>query len=466
MIHFDLGPLDTYMLTNPRDIERVLVSEASRFRKPQFQDQAIGDLLGDGLLMSEGETWQTQRRLAQPAFDMRRISTMAGMMTDRTESMLADWHDGDVVDIQLEMTRLTVEIIVDAMFGSDLDDERIRRLQEHLEPLGARFEPDPIRFLTPDWVPTRENREYKEALSVLEDIIWDLVEERRGTEYGPGPASSVADDSPADGPPVDSPSRLRPRRTDRQEPPRRTDDDALGGPRHYRADAHVRVVPAFAASRRGGETAPRGGRSARRSHAHLRGRAAVGVHRARPERGDAAVPAGVRDVPRTQNRRSNRWLSHPRGLGAHAPTVGCPPLGALVGRPARIRPRPLDARAGRQPTEFRVLPLRRRAASLYRQTPVATRRSSHYGNDCAAIRTRIHPRRTVLASRVADDAPAGTDWDATAGAREAVAQSRPRLPKKPVSGWKRNRRRRLAELGVVEVELRDGPLDGVDVVAS
>ncbi|SEL00429.1 cytochrome P450 [Haloferax larsenii] len=203
VIHFDLGPLDTYMLTNPRDIERVLVSEASRFRKPQFQDQAIGDLLGDGLLMSEGETWQTQRRLAQPAFDMRRISTMAGMMTDRTESMLADWHDGDVVDIQLEMTRLTVEIIVDAMFGSDLDDDRIRRLQEHLEPLGARFEPDPIRFLTPDWVPTRENREYKEALSVLEDIIWDLVEERRGTEYGPGPASSVADDSAVGDQPMD-----------------------------------------------------------------------------------------------------------------------------------------------------------------------------------------------------------------------------------------------------------------------
>ncbi|KAB1192856.1 cytochrome P450 [Haloferax sp. MBLA0076] len=203
VIHFDLGPLDTYMLTNPADIERVLVSEASKFRKPQFQDQAIGDLLGDGLLMSEGETWQKQRQLAQPAFDMRRISTMAGMMTDRTATMLDSWHDGDVVDVQLEMTRLTVEIIVDAMFGADIDDERIRLIQENLEPLGTRFEPDPIRFLMPDWAPTRENREYKQSLSLLEDLIWDVVDERRGTEYGPTPASSVAESESVEGEPMD-----------------------------------------------------------------------------------------------------------------------------------------------------------------------------------------------------------------------------------------------------------------------
>ncbi|ELZ89728.1 cytochrome P450 [Haloferax sulfurifontis] len=192
VVHFDLGPLDTYMLTNPADVETVLVSEASKFRKPQFQDRAIGDLLGDGLLMSEGATWKKQRRLAQPAFDVRRISTMAGMMTDRTASMLSSWGDGDVVDVQLEMARLTVEIIVDAMFGTDLDDERVRRVQENLEPLGARFEPDPLRFLTPDWAPTRENRQYKEALSELESLVWDIVEERRGTEYGETPASSVS----------------------------------------------------------------------------------------------------------------------------------------------------------------------------------------------------------------------------------------------------------------------------------
>jgi cytochrome P450 len=189
VIKFDLGPMPVYMLTNPDDIEQVLVSEDAKFRKPQFQDDAMGDLLGNGLLLSDGAEWRRQRELAQPAFNPARIATLGEMMSEKTESMLADWEDGDVVDIQLEMARLTVEIIVDAMLGASLDGDRIKLVQENLEPLGARFEPNPLRVIIPDWAPTRENRDYKGAIATLEGVIDDIVEERRGTEFGTTGAS-------------------------------------------------------------------------------------------------------------------------------------------------------------------------------------------------------------------------------------------------------------------------------------
>jgi cytochrome P450 len=181
---FQLGPVDTYMLTNPADIERVLVSDERKYRKPEFQDDAIGDLLGEGLLMSEGEAWREQRELAQPSFLMRRLSGLSETMVDYTEAMLDGWHDGEVIDVELEMARLTVEIIVDAMFGVTIDEEQLHTLQENLEPLGARFEPDPFRFAIPDWAPTRENRDYRAALAAIEGIVRDLVEKREGTQYG------------------------------------------------------------------------------------------------------------------------------------------------------------------------------------------------------------------------------------------------------------------------------------------
>src|SRR6056297_1292951 len=86
--YFDMGPMDTVMLCDPTAIERVLVSEANRFRKPDFQGDALGDLLGDGLLLSEGETWEQQRKLANPAFSMARLSGMADRIpaTRRTAS--------------------------------------------------------------------------------------------------------------------------------------------------------------------------------------------------------------------------------------------------------------------------------------------------------------------------------------------------------------------------------------------
>lgn len=192
---FDLGPLVTYILTNPMNVETVLISEASEFRRPQFRNRVIGDLLGDGLLMSKGVTWKRQYQLIQPAFDVRRISATAGMITDQAGSTLSSWGDGDAVDTQLEMARLVVEIIVGAMFGTDFGGERIRRVQESLKSLGAWFEPDPSRFLTPSWAPTQGNRKCEQALSELKSLVWGIVEEHRRTEYGETLVSSIPADT-------------------------------------------------------------------------------------------------------------------------------------------------------------------------------------------------------------------------------------------------------------------------------
>src|SRR6056297_1721911 len=184
VIGIDLGPQPLYMLTNPRDIERVLVGETSSFPKLDLGDDAVDQLLGEGLLTSEGAAWKDKRQRANPAFHSRRINSLAETMVDHTEAMLANWDDGDRVDVHVEMAQLTVRIIVTAMFGTDIDPERVEAIQTHLQPLGARFEPDPFGRLVPDWAPTKKNREFRAAVDALEAIIDDIVAERRGTETG------------------------------------------------------------------------------------------------------------------------------------------------------------------------------------------------------------------------------------------------------------------------------------------
>jgi cytochrome P450 len=203
--------METVMLCDPTAIERVLVSEADRFRKPDFQGDALGDLLGDGLLLSEGDTWEQQRQLANPAFSMRRLSGMADRITDHADDRLADWSDGDVVNVERVMTRTTLDVILDLMMGVELGEDRVEEIEEQLMPLGQRFEPDPLRFAAPEWMPMPDDAEFDAAVETLDSILDDIIAVREQTagsgDDGPMDFLSVLIRARDDG--VESPEQLR-----------------------------------------------------------------------------------------------------------------------------------------------------------------------------------------------------------------------------------------------------------------
>ena len=85
------GLLTAYQLTHPHDIERVLQTNQQNYRKGRIYAEAKSSI-GNGLLISEGDFWRRQRRLAQPAFHRQHITGFAKIMTDSTETMLEQWQ--------------------------------------------------------------------------------------------------------------------------------------------------------------------------------------------------------------------------------------------------------------------------------------------------------------------------------------------------------------------------------------
>lgn len=178
---FDVGPESIYVVCDPDAIERVLVGTGDRFRKPEPRDGALDDLLGQGLLLSEGEVWEHQRDLANRSFSMGRLSELAGRITGHADDHVADWADGDVVDVEREMTRITLDVILDLMLGVELPAERIRDVEQQLRPLGERFEPNPLRLATPAWMPMPGDRAVDEAIEGLRSVVDDIVEQREAS---------------------------------------------------------------------------------------------------------------------------------------------------------------------------------------------------------------------------------------------------------------------------------------------
>lgn len=88
IVRLRFARLPAYLLTDPHDLEDVLVTQRLNFIKGKAL-RAHRQLFGNGLLTSEGEFWSRQRRLSQPAFHHSRISAYSVLMIEFTSRMLA-----------------------------------------------------------------------------------------------------------------------------------------------------------------------------------------------------------------------------------------------------------------------------------------------------------------------------------------------------------------------------------------
>ncbi|TXG56671.1 hypothetical protein EZV62_017984 [Acer yangbiense] len=80
----------------------------------------VKKLLGDGLVMTEGEKWFKLRKLANNAFHGESLKGMIPAMIASAEMMLERWrqHDGKEIEVFQEFRILTSEVISRTAFGS------------------------------------------------------------------------------------------------------------------------------------------------------------------------------------------------------------------------------------------------------------------------------------------------------------------------------------------------------------
>jgi cytochrome P450 len=100
-------------------------------------------------------------------------------MVDLAERLAASWREGETRDLHTDMTRLTLEIIARALFGTGLTD-KAREIKYVLEMVGSSFNRRLASFFVlPESVPTPANLHMRQAVRRLDEILYDLIRRRR-----------------------------------------------------------------------------------------------------------------------------------------------------------------------------------------------------------------------------------------------------------------------------------------------
>ena len=177
-VRFRMGPLDMYLVTEPDLVQQVFTTYASRVRKGRILEGARV-VLGDGLLTAEGEHHRRQRRLIQPAFHHERLDGYARIMSRRGAEAADRWGDGEVIDVFREMSALTMGVVGEALFGTELGDE-FGRVEEALVDVFRGFDLLVLPFAGVRMrMPTRTVRRFAAAKADLERIVDGVIADRR-----------------------------------------------------------------------------------------------------------------------------------------------------------------------------------------------------------------------------------------------------------------------------------------------
>jgi len=160
-----------FVVFGPESNRKVLVTE----RDNLFwrNTDPVTDLLGRGVLVTDGAEHDHYRELMEPPLHPSRLPFYSQMMIEQTDRVSSTWKDGEVVDMLVESRKIALLIIMQTLFSKDVWDDLPRIWEPVLKA---------IKFISPGmWILWRNlpRPGYKKPLKVLDDYLYYIIADRR-----------------------------------------------------------------------------------------------------------------------------------------------------------------------------------------------------------------------------------------------------------------------------------------------
>lgn len=114
----------SFVVSNPEFIKHILLTNHENYAKGVGFER-VKMLLGNGIIVSDGEEWRRQRTMMQPGFSRANVARLSGPMRAMNIAVRDSWSRiadaGGELDITIAMSQLGLEVILRSIFSSDLD---------------------------------------------------------------------------------------------------------------------------------------------------------------------------------------------------------------------------------------------------------------------------------------------------------------------------------------------------------
>jgi cytochrome P450 len=163
-----------YFINDADEVRRILTRRHSKYVKgPGFE--RVKMLLGNGLIVSDGDIWRRSRTMVQPAFTRQSVHRLIPVMVECCDRLAARWAEaaeqGETINVTEETCDFALELILISTFGEDYE--------RHIVTEGE----NPFAFLSRD-----STRDLSVVMKVrhLRELLMRIIASRRsgtGSRY-------------------------------------------------------------------------------------------------------------------------------------------------------------------------------------------------------------------------------------------------------------------------------------------
>lgn len=173
----------SYMV-NDRDVIRAVLKERPmEFPKSDRVGSGLRPLLGNSVFLTNGETWERQRRIIDPAFEGGRLRETFPSICRAAEDAAARFagHAGQEIDIEPETSHAAADVIFRTLFSIPIDHAVAREVFDAFQTYQRS---QPILNLAafvpvPSWMPRGYRRETRASAGRIRSLIHQLTAERQ-----------------------------------------------------------------------------------------------------------------------------------------------------------------------------------------------------------------------------------------------------------------------------------------------
>jgi cytochrome P450 len=199
-----LGKMRVHNITDPK-IMRPIFRDMDTFGGIVFVRRTFNKLIGNALIMDEGESWDQMHKIMAPRFSPGAMEkSIAPIALEECGAMIDRWQKlGKVPDVEKEMKDMTGRVILRAIFGKDVTDRDGQKIiDEVASAMGTAKQPrgwsrimrrfnvpyDHAGFLPPLALrvlglsydrPATVPKPFRDANERVDKILYKIIDERK-----------------------------------------------------------------------------------------------------------------------------------------------------------------------------------------------------------------------------------------------------------------------------------------------